>query len=195
MNWILDNLQLVLVIAGSIAYWLNQRKKEQQGESADYDGDGVPDREPVAAPRADAIEEEMRTRRIQEEIRRKIQERQSDGSRVPKSSPASELRPVYEAPPDLPWREVVAAAEPPLIDEGVLARQRALQEQMRVLAEHRAAMASRTTRINAIAAGDTERASVRAAKAAGLRETLRNPDSVRRAIILREVLGPPVALR
>ena len=43
MDWILDNLQIVLAIAGAIAYWLNARNKEKAGEEADYDGDGIPD--------------------------------------------------------------------------------------------------------------------------------------------------------
>ena len=57
MDLILDNLQLLLVIAGSFAYWLNQRRREKSGESADYDEDGIPENRPTVAPNADAMEE------------------------------------------------------------------------------------------------------------------------------------------
>ena len=34
MDWVFDNLQVLLVIAGVIAYWVNQRRREKAGEEA-----------------------------------------------------------------------------------------------------------------------------------------------------------------
>ena len=195
MDFILDNLQLILVIAGSIAYWLNQRKRERQGEAADYDEDGIPENRPTVAPNADAMEEELRTRRIQEEIRRKIQERRSAGA--PPAPPREEI-PAYELPEPPVWREEGPAPVPPPLDDGVLARQRALQEQLYALAARRAALA--TARSASVDRGSPVMAATAAmtvppTKSADLLRDLRNPESMRRAMILREVLGPPVALR
>jgi hypothetical protein len=199
MDLILDNLQLLLVIAGSIAYWLNQRKREKSGEPADYDEDGIPENRPTVAPNADAMEEEVRTRRIQEEIRRKIQERRGGGAPVPAPPPLREEAPAYEMPSEPDWREQEAprsAPQPPPLDDGVLARQRALQEQLEALAERRAALAASRSE-SPVAATAVAAAAVGTAspKSGALLRDLRNPESVRRAIVLREVLGPPLALR
>jgi hypothetical protein len=199
MDLILDNLQLILVIAGSIAYWLNQRRREKSGEPADYDEDGIPENRPTVAPNADAMEEEVRTRRIQEEIRRKIQERRGGAAPVPAPPPLREEAPAYEMPAEPDWREQEApraAPQPPPLDDGVLARQRALQEQLEALAERRAALAASRSEspvaATAVAAGPVGTASP---KSGALLRDLRNPESVRRAIVLREELGPPLALR
>lgn len=200
MDLILDNLQLILVIAGSIAYWLNQRKREQRGETADYDEDGVPENRPTVAPNADAMEEELRTRRIQEEIRRKIQERRGGGAPAPMPPPLREEAPAYEAPTEPVWREEAprSAPQPPPLDDGVLARQRALQEQLQALADRRAALAASRSEAPAMVAATSAgvgAARVATPKSGALLRDLRDPESMRRAIILREVLGPPVALR
>lgn len=185
MDLILDNLQLLLVIAGSVAYWLNQRRREKSGESADYDEDGIPENRPTVALNADAMEEEVRTRRIQEEIRRKIEERRSGGASAP-------------VPP--PLREEVAprsAPQPPALDDGVLGRQRALQEQLEALVERRRAALAAARNDSPVTASATSAMAVGTAppKSGALLRDLRNPESIRRAIILREVLGPPLALR
>ncbi len=199
MDLILDNLQLILVIAGSIAYWLNQRKREKNGEPADYDEDGIPENRPTVAPNAEAMEEELRTRRIQEEIRRKIQERRGGGVPAPVPPPLREEAPAYEAPPEPVWREEEVSRPvpaPPPLDDGVLARQRALQEQLQALADRRAALAAARSEapatVAAMSAGAPRAASP---KSGALLRDLRDPESMRRAIVLREVLGPPVALR
>ena len=200
MDLILDNLQLLLVIAGSIAYWLNQRKRERGGESADYDEDGIPESRPTVAPNADAMEEEVRTRRIQEEIRRKIQERRGGGAPVPAPPPLREEAPAYEIPSEPDWREEEvprSVPQPPPLDDGVLARQRALQEQLEALAERRRAAlaAARNDSPVTAAAIGASATGMASPKSGALLRDLRNPESVRRAIVLREVLGPPLALR
>lgn len=108
-----------------------------------------------------AREEEERTRRVREEIRRKIAERRA-GSGVPPR--------VFEEK----WRPIPPAAEP---------------EAPPAPAEMPAAAAAfQASAIPAVAAPGPS---------AGVLwlEELRTRDSARRAILVREILGPPVALR
>ena len=226
MDWIKDNLQLILAIAGAIAYWLNARKKDQAGEPADYDGDGEPDNRPQSGrslhEQDDTSLHDENTRRIQEEIRRKIAERQGGGG----------LRPIAEAeslPPSLPVpqggapapgaRQQPAAqpavrrrevAAPYAMDDtqratvereaaAVLERQRALAEQLTMLNQRRAetGRTARAMRENVELATAAASAAGRARMPddASLLSDLRNARSLRKAIVMREVLGTPVALR
>ena len=229
MDWILDNLQLILAIAGAIAYWLNARKKEQAGESADYDGDGEPDTLPQDGrslrEQDPTLLHDENTRRIQEEIRRKIAERQSGG-------PVAPVRPAGQpaAMPSPVAREVATAPTPPPVPmpvgpavarrreiEGspyameetrraaedreaaaVLASQRELAEQLAVLKQRRAetgrtARALREGQEAALATAAAGQA--RTGDDTSLLSDLRNARSLRKAIVLREVLGTPVGLR
>ena len=152
MNWILEHLQLIIVVAGTIAYWINQRAREKAGQDADYDEDGKPEvrggpaRElkPLSQDGSDP-EADERVRRIQEEIRRKIAERRGQPVPPPLAPPElSPFRPVFqEAPPPLarpaeapsaPEREVTVSAYD---DTAALERQRKLEEQMAQLEERR----------------------------------------------------------
>jgi hypothetical protein len=128
MNWILDNLQLVLIVASAFAWWLTQRKKERE----DQDPGAPPPLEDPAA----GYDEAERTRRIQEEIRRKIAERHQPGPREPVEAPPlprrrSEERPV--TPPVLvpPLRR--EAPDWSEQDTATLERQRRFEEQIRTL--------------------------------------------------------------
>ena len=230
MDWIKDNLQLILAIAGAIAYWLNARKKEQAGEPADYDGDGEPDTRPQSGRSLHEQDEtslhDENTRRIQDEIRRKIAERQGGGG----------LRPIAEAeslPPSLPVSRGGAPAQAPVpvarqqpapppvvrrrevaspyaMDEtrratvereaaAVLESQRALAEQLAVLNQRRAET-GRTARamrenVELATAAASAAGQARISDDASLLSDLRNARSLRKAIVMREVLGTPVALR
>lgn len=131
-----------------------------------------------------------RTRRIQAEIRRKIAERR--GMPVPPPEPEPQI-------------EVVEPAVPPpfLVVEGdpaehaaILERQRQLSDQMRALEGARVAEQRRAAHLMA-----AETAAARSAEGQLLRARdelladVRDPAGLRRAIVLREVLGPPVGLR
>ncbi len=219
MDWIWDNIQLILVVAGSIAVWLNQKRREQSGEPADYDEDGVPDNRVPPRPDARSLtptaprdgvdpEQAERVRRIQEEIRRKIAERR--GQTAP-SAPPPMPAPVFEreqpafreerpAPPPLPSaREVVTAYD----DEAALERQRRMADQLAEL-EARRREARRAAQALAETGGPTVTVRSMAREAAagpapigarGLAKELRDPKALRRAMVLREVLDAPVALR
>ena len=67
MRWVFENIQILFVIAGAIAVWLVKARRLQELRK---EAKAELGREPTA----DEIAE--RTRRIQEEIRRKIVERQ-----------------------------------------------------------------------------------------------------------------------
>lgn len=134
MNWVLDHLQIIIVVAGAIAYWINQRAREKAGQEADYDEDGIPENRP--APRMETqtrelspqnrggtdIDQEERARRIREEIQRKIAERRG---RAPGSGPAAPppvprldpFRPVFQEearPVPPPIRRAEPSMPPPM---------------------------------------------------------------------------------
>lgn len=219
MKWVFENLQLILVIAGAIAYWLNQRAREKAGEEADYDGDGIPENRPARRELTPANRDgtdpdhEERARQIREEIRRKIAERRGQAAPAPEAPPPplprfDPFRPVFQedaapVPPPLrpvetaPVREIVVAQA----DDSALERQRQLAEQLERLEEQRREarrQAARMQEERARAASAARAAAAPAGAALGVRgigAELRDPRALRRAFVLREVLGAPVASR
>ena len=185
MDWILDHLQILIGIAGVVAYWINQLRK-----NADARSEEGQQRNPLA----ESGEADERTRRIQAEILRKIAERR--GASAP-AAPVQPVRSPAEAPaPVVIVRndELAAPAYQPekWMDESVLERQRALAGQMAALE------ASRAAALREAQALRTPEPAVTAATPAGelsLLQELRMARSLRKAIVLREMLGPPVALR
>ena len=199
MNWILEHLQLVIALAGGIAYWLKQRSDAKAAND--------PRAQPATMAEGDDAD---RARKIREEIMRKIAERRGGAGATPATTPSEEkkfplpplVRPV--APLDTfggPARPVIRRSAPvaqaPVMakgesDEAVLARQERLAQQMRELESQRVVTLKRATVVaeaTRVAEGISERA------ASAVRQNLRDPRSVRHAIILREVLGTPVGLR
>src|SRR5882757_1843582 len=67
MNWILEHLQLVLAIAGGIAYWLNQRRVAAEAEKSGREMEK--NAQPSSMAEADDL---MRAEQVRETIRRKI---------------------------------------------------------------------------------------------------------------------------
>src|SRR6267154_2881898 len=98
MNWVLDHLQLIIAIAGGIAWWLKQKKQAQSADEATPPAEERSFEDPELAER---------TRRIREEIQRKIEQRAKGyATEQPKPLP---MEPA--APPIV--REVVMAPAPP----------------------------------------------------------------------------------
>ena len=202
MDWILDNIQIIIAVAGAIAYWLNARKKDQAGEPADYDDDGKPDVNTQTGrsmrEHADTMEEDENTRRIQEEIRRKIADRQGGYQSTPRfeTSPSDVLTPA-----EMQARERRQAAEARREEAEreaaeVLERQQALANQLAALQARRAA---EEREAKAVWAAEPRPARVTVAAGsrddAGLLSELLNARSLLKAIVLREVLGTPVVMR
>ncbi|MSU23592.1 MAG: hypothetical protein EXS32_07180 [Opitutus sp.] len=154
-------------------------------------------------------------REIQERIRRTIAERRGGGAPPPLEPPAErELRPTVAPSPGGPMldpfggpvarrfvaepvRRVPARLAPTGPTEAaILERQQQLADEMRVLVEARAMAERQAAELaqekKAVAESETGvLTSARGDLLAGLRE----PGSLRRAWVLREVLGAPVALR
>lgn len=185
MDWIMSHLQLIVFVGGAIAYWLNQRRKVKEAAEIEQSLS-------VPQPKTQIDDDAERTRRIQEEIRRKILERTS-GSTKPVAAPP----PMPAAPMAQP---TVNSQTGPSKEEEAIAADLAMLERQQMLAaklqelqaqrrEHDrpAEVFAEKTALAMSASGTALRGSVLA--------DLRNPVSVRRAIVLREVLGTPVGLR
>ncbi|MFA6289313.1 MAG: hypothetical protein WC661_18170 [Opitutaceae bacterium] len=160
---------------------------------------------PEAGPRpfGGGDDDGERTRRLQEEIRRKIAERR--GQAAPPPLPHEEPEPLFPTPR---WTETVEEPSPyklpeppPLVAalpavDSVLVRQRELAEQLAALkVAAQQVEANRVSwAISKPAETEAQATAARAGDVYGLRE-LRTARSLRKAMVMREVLGPPVALR
>jgi hypothetical protein len=200
LQWVLDNLFTVLIIAGVLAQMIQAVKGRKGG-----DDETGPTVEPPPEKEFEDPELAERTRRIREDIRRKIAERQA--GRIPADDPEPELAPepaAYDEPPPVVREVAVERSEPPppvmvassRLDAQrqaeILEQQAALLDKMRQLEETKAAAQRRAafeaSTVSPVAAARTQ------ARGALLGD-LRDPVALRRAFVLREVLGPPVGLR
>jgi hypothetical protein len=188
MDWVFEHLQIIIAAAGAIAWWLNQRRKG-----------GVEDEEAPSPPETTFEDPELaeRTRKIREEIQRKIAERARG---YPSEEPVLPLD-VPDEPPLV--REVVVTQAPPTPRRGLTALE--AQRQAEIL-EEQATLAERLREAEQMKVAAQKRARYEAATAdhsntarslsrSTVLDDLRDPAALRRAFILREVLGPPVALR
>ena len=191
MDWVLQHLQLIIGAAGAVAWWLNQRRQAHEGKDV---------KSPTARPLEDP-ELIERTRRIREEIQRKIEQRLGSYPQIPKpvarvdpAAPPPIIREVARCQPEPPPLAVTKAAAARLDAQKtaeILEQQLALSEQLRRATELKVAALRRLQFENQVSSGDQAADIARDA----LAEDLRNPDAVRRAFILREIIGPPVAIR
>lgn len=188
MDWLLQHLQLLIAAAGGVAWWLNQRRQSRD--------------KPPAKPGGEVGQDDLslaeRTRRIREEIQRKIEER-ARGEVPPAPQRQTRPKPILRTTP--PQRS--RSEPPPLARAGMtpeeaarstemLAKQAALAEQLRQAVEIKTA-ALRRIRSGSETLTAEKRVStpVRAAVVDDLRDVV----ALRRAFVLREIIGPPVALR
>ena len=223
MRWIFENIQVVIVIAGVIAAWLAKRQRLKQGlPPVDEDGRPLPVNRPKQASFEESDDAE-RTRRIQEEIRRKIAERRSESGPAsaplppPLTIPAPIRReatppPVFQDPVQemmkelqrrfVPVPETPTPAAPPnesaqaAGERETLTRQRELEEKLQVLEAQQRTTQQRVAEIKATdAAAATSRESAGQIAADRWLTDLRDPQTARHAIVLREIIGTPVGLR
>lgn len=190
MDWVFDHIQVLIAAAGVVAYWLNQRRQAQTGEEA--------------PPKETTFEDPQlaeRTRKIREEIQRKIEQRARGYANEQPTRPRS-AQPAE--PPPVIVREVVARPQPAMLRRAashqeaqrmaeILEQQASLAEQLRQAQEMKAAAARRAEFETQISSNKEEIAA--AVTRGALGDDIRNPAALRRAFILREILGPPVALR
>jgi len=196
MNHLVFEPRIWLLVFGGIAWLLKAVQGTKSARSSR-----------PAAPSDTEADAQSRTRRVQEEVRRKIAERQA-GRRPaaippasytgPVASPVVAPRPVADRPS---WMDRGRDSAPIQIEEpptevsaeetAALVRQQKLADQLNALNEaDRAAQARQSA---AITAGVTP-APVNTPAEGWLAE-LREPPGVRRAILVREILGPPVCFR
>lgn len=216
MDWIFEHIQVIAIVAGVIAYWINQRKRHKEGESADYDGDGIPEvpqtRKLGDRNNPDAAQSE-RERQVREEMRRKIAERQGGGTppalpsevpAPPRHAPAEPLeapRPVMANPIEEMLRRAAEAMRRSEEDSRAKAaaekaerrRLRKLKEQALALEEARRQAVAQAAEIAQPAVPSIQVKRENVARKMLLRD-LQGAENLRRAIVLREVLGPPVGL-
>lgn len=197
LQWVLDNLWTLLIIAGVAAQLLQsiRGRKEQGGRTPD--ADAAPEEYEFGDP-----ELAERTRRIREEIQRKIAQRQRGGA--PAAETAPEPATFAEAPPVIRESAAGPAPVPAPAIPGYATRIDA-QRSAEIL-EQQAALADRLRQAQEMKATALRRAAFEAQTASGvaqarkvargaLLDDLHSPAALRRAFVLREVLGPPVGLR
>jgi len=199
MDWILQHLQIVLPIAAAIAYLLKNRNQRSSDDTT--------------RPDVGDVEKTERTRRVQEEIRRKIAERRGTAARGEGQPTIRErvpplVRPVQVPPLDPfggPMRRIVKRLEEAAtsIDQrerdaaaSVLERQQKLADEMRALEAARVAEKQRAAQIATMtSAMPAEMAGRQFQARDDVMTQLRDPRELRRAVVLREILGAPVGLR
>lgn len=184
MDWILEHLQVLIVIAAAVFAILQKFKIVRTP------GTNAP-------PAAEDPEQAERTRRIQEEIRRRIMERRGQPPGLPPETEAEAMGEPAQFPAPPPLIEAVRPAfvPPPVVvlsaDQREMERQGVLLDQLR---QWEAVVPAITAGESAPAAG--MEAGVRGWGLTGsLLADLRSPAGLRRAVVLREILGPPVGLR
>lgn len=161
MRFILDNPAVILVIVAFALRAMRARSK------AAAKREGPPP------------QDDERTRRVREEIQRRIAERRGPVVAPPAAEPAPEPAMVLGAEPP-----------PPVSDlEEVLAEQRRLAEEVRVLDRAKPAPIPVPFRVPA----DPAPAAATGRRPGPFPE-LATPEAARRAVLLREVLGPPRGL-
>jgi len=203
MEWILDNFaKLLPVILAVLYFWLNAKKRRPEGEEAEE---------------SDGSDETERASRIQEEIRRRILERQRGDSSGPHVEPpvlveeslhqpqerqarSSERGDLQEAAPD-PYEidQPYEVPQPQTNYQEVLERQARLAERLEE-ARRRAEARKPSGKDRA---ASTRRKEARAPRVervvnplrAALLSDLKDGVGLKRAILLREVLGEPVGFR
>jgi hypothetical protein len=177
LEQLLNHPQLLVVIVAGIAWALKLVGKASSAAARkagpSVEGERREAEEAEEAARR-SVEDEERARRVREEILRKIAERRAQATGAPPPAPPR----VRRVPPPI---------EPPRVTvipvEAVASRAPAPPTFVSPLPAARPPPAS----IAAMAHGP--------APVSPWLEELRTPDAARRAILLREILGPPVALR
>lgn len=168
-----------------------------------------------AEPPPDDAEEERRVREVQEKVRRTIAERRRAGG-SPAPAPANGPSPA-PAPMELPVPDPLgelgrrlqaelerrfqpesapAPVSPPMISRAELERQQRLADDLRRINEERQRASRRADEQAAAAVAAAGTIEARRVNARGLVVAdLGDRASLRRAFVLREVLGAPVGLR
>lgn len=168
MNWLLEHFQIVIVIALAFASWLKHRADVKNAEAEERRArEEMADGEEIFGP--------------------------EDEWRVPQEQTIPSVPPplARSVPPPLTMarqeaeREVAAA----------LKHQTDLQERLRQIKETKATTTGGASATRVRVAASQSHAKPLVPGKARLRDSLRDPKQTRRAIVMREILGPPLGLR
>jgi hypothetical protein len=171
MDWIFDNFQILVVIGVAVASWLKHRADQKKAEEEERQArKEMADPEEVFGPEEDWPQEP--------------QHFPEPPPLVPSSGPPP-LRP--SAPP--PVRVEMAEVD------ALLRRQQEMQERLKQIRDAKATTTGDAAATRARVAAAAKHPQVSAPGKAGLHESLRDKRQTRRAMVLREILGPPVGLR
>lgn len=167
MDWIFDNFQIVALVALALASWFKSRM--------------------------DAKAAEREEQRAREEMAQRGEVEDDD------FGPDEPWREVM-MPPDFPPPPPLFRASPPPVPTAVVDTSAELKRQMEMQDRLREVRATRVVTTGGANATRKLTASKQTGYAApgvrhGLREIARNRSEIRRAIVLREILDPPLALR
>lgn len=189
LKWLTENTWAIIIIGGVLVQMFQAIMKKKGGGGE----------EPTAQPKEYEFEDPElaeRTRRIREEIQRKIEQRARGYTQpvAPSTDAEAEAPPVISevnVAPAASFTKAASRAETQRQAE-ILEQQVALMERLREAQQMKAAAEKRTEFEQATMDHTAERRSATRSTVLG---DLRTPEALRRAFILREVLGPPVALR
>lgn len=98
MNWILDNIQVLIGVAAAVAFWLNKRREERLANEEETDPGLEPDGEPATERRLPPVLEEAR-RRLLEELRLPVEPEHVDVEVPPEFEERVEELPLPPPPP------------------------------------------------------------------------------------------------
>jgi hypothetical protein len=179
VNWLLSRPQLIfLFFAGAV--WLIKLINRARAEASE------PEPEPQAAGRLEAggpdLDDEARTRRVREDILRKIAERRA-GAAPPQRAPVRDARPAPTAPATSGAASAGSRGSPVGPPAAVSS---AIKAQ---------AAGSLGGPPFALPASPLSGAVPGPTAGSLWLDELRTRDSARKAILVREILGPPVAFR
>ncbi len=189
MEWVLNNLENVIIpIIIMILYGLGSAKQKKDGKNA-----------PVEQPSEADPDEARRVREIQEEIRRKIAER--TGRAPPPTPPPAPARVPQASKPapqtrqfPTPSRTPTPQPEPVPV-QPTRSYQDELQEKLRKLKE----LESQTvTKAETISAYSQVKPSLKVARGelrSQLYADLAHPLGQKKAILVGEILGPPIGIK
>ena len=202
MHWALEHFQLAVVIVIAIGGLIKKISRQVQ---RDPKKPSAPERRANSQPQARVFDGEAveRTRRIQDEIRQKIEERRrAQQAAQTASRPPEVTRSAYDpfTPEALQQQNPSEVPRPPELS-------RAATERALLLARKLEAAKQREEKRRAKAPAPEDTISIKVAPMSlipsvvplmpvgAVRAALTDPDEVRRAIVLSEILQPPVALR
>ena len=187
IQWAIDNAWTLIIVGTVVAQMLQAIFKKRGGGEAD----GA---EPPKEFEFEDPELAERTRRIREEIQRKIEQRARGEAEPPPLVPVPAPPPVVHESIERrasPAPAAVSSAESrrhaELLEQQAVWEEKLREaERMKAAIQKRTAFESLTTDHSGAAMGGVRGSVV---------GELRDPEALRRAFVLREVLGPPVALR